>query len=64
MGQSFGKRGRKEMNNYRLQERVNRLEHLAKEQEKINKKLLAQIEGLNKSNSELNSRTIGQMMVG
>lgn len=52
------------MSEYTLQERVNRLEHLAKEQERINKQLLSQIEGLKKSNSKLNSRTIGQMMVG
>ena len=49
---------------YTLQERLNRLDLLSKEQEKINKKLLAQIEGLIKSNCELYSRTIGQMMVG
>lgn len=49
---------------YTDQERINRLEHLAKEQEKENQRLKQRISDLEKSIDAISSRTFGQIMVG
>jgi len=49
---------------YTDQERINRLEHLAKENEKRVAKLEAKFELLAKELYEVNKRTFGQIMIG